>query len=172
MGKEDGRFIKGENVGAKNHRWGGGIAHHQKGYIWESRIGHPNADCRGYVFQHRLVMEEHLGRYLNKGEVVHHLNGINNDNRIENLILFSSNGVHRSEHRTLKRYEKKSVPKTFILGDVIAVFDQNRRVTHTVRFKCCECIKCKKLFWKNMDSKRKGYCTPYCHVSATQKAKK
>ena len=37
----------------------------------------------------KYVLEQHLGRYLNKGEIVYHLNGQSNDNRLENLRIVS-----------------------------------------------------------------------------------
>lgn len=42
------------------------------------------------VFEHRYVMEQHIGRRLTKDETVHHVNGLKYDNRLENLELFDS----------------------------------------------------------------------------------
>ena len=60
-----------------------------------------SVDKRGYIREHRMVMELHLGRALDRGEVVHHVNGDNHDNRIENLRLFANHGEHmRHEWKT------------------------------------------------------------------------
>jgi hypothetical protein len=50
---------------------------------------HPRAGCNGYVFEHVLVIEHLLGRHLVASETVHHLNGLRDDNRPENLELWT-----------------------------------------------------------------------------------
>ena len=76
--------------------WTGGLRR-AKGYVYEHAPDHPNATKSGYVCQHRLVMEKVLGRYLTAREVVHHHNGVRDDNRPENLAVFSTNAEHLRE---------------------------------------------------------------------------
>ena len=88
--------------GSNNFHWHGGrcIAH---GYVLSYAPDHIHANHQGYVFEHRLAMEKHLGRLLTSDEVVHHINGIKHDNRLKNLRIMSKS-EHSSEHSSIYRW--------------------------------------------------------------------
>jgi len=82
--------------GEKNSQWKGGRLI-KDGYVLLYYPEHPFAKSKGYVFEHRLIMEQIIGRYLKDEEAVHHKNGIKDDNRKRNLQLMTD-GEHKSLH--------------------------------------------------------------------------
>lgn len=84
-----------------NWNWKGGKAKHCKGYILLYAPEHPYS-VNGYIFEHRLVMEDILGRYLMPSEVVHHGNGIKDDNSPKNLIYFPTESDHQKYESKLR----------------------------------------------------------------------
>lgn len=75
-----------------------GAKHMQKGYVVVHRPDHPMANKAGKLFEHRLVMAEHLGRMLDPSEVVHHKDGNRSNNAIDNLELLSGHKEHAATH--------------------------------------------------------------------------
>ena len=92
-----------------NHpAWKGGKRINEKGYVCIRMPEHPRA-VNGYIFEHVLVMESILKRYLEPSEVIHHVNQIRNDNRPENLMLFRNNADHKRYHAFMNRKEVTNI---------------------------------------------------------------
>jgi hypothetical protein len=87
-------------------------------YIMVLIHSHPFKNNHGYVMESRLVVEKQIGRYLKSSEVVHHINKITTDNRIENLMLFSRSGSHKYFHVNPTRVKPEEI-----------IFD-GRKLTH------------------------------------------
>lgn len=88
--------------GSKNPKWNGGRRKDKDGYVLVWYPYHPYRDSDSYVREHRLVMEEKLRRFLLPEEVVHHINNIKDDNRLENLVVMTAR-EHMSFHSSNRR---------------------------------------------------------------------
>lgn len=92
-------YCKNHRLGILASNWKGGRRAYpsKQGYIMVSLGSGQRAP------EHRLVMEQRLGRKLLKGEVVHHVNGNPADNRVENLVVCKSAGQHHARYHQRKR---------------------------------------------------------------------
>ena len=118
------RFKKGV-IGKKTHRWKFGRIVNPLGYILIKCNSHPKLSRNGYMAEHRLKMEASLNnftlkkwisfaqygkypkncRFLNSSEIIHHINGIKDDNRIRNLLLTKKK--NHDTHTIIKIYQKR-----------------------------------------------------------------
>jgi uncharacterized protein (DUF1330 family) len=98
------RFIKG-----REHKWFDHKTINWAGYVEVYSPNHPNKTQRGYVKEHRLMMEKYLGRYLLKNEDVHHINENKQDNRIGNLELLTHSEHTRRHNPIWYRWNKLKV---------------------------------------------------------------
>ena len=96
----------GKYSGENHPLWKGGKINN-KGYILVYKPNYPNNRKDNYIYEHRLIMEEYLGRCLFSYEIIHHKNGIKTDNRIENLELLPGQGEHNTQVQKVYQENKR-----------------------------------------------------------------
>jgi uncharacterized protein (DUF1330 family) len=99
-----GNKYMGENSGL----WKGGRRKTERGYILIYKPEHPFCSKRRYVYEHRLVIEKQIGRYLLSTEPIHHL-GNRDDNRPNVLMAFISDSVHNRFHKNPLTVKPKEI---------------------------------------------------------------
>ena len=90
-------------LGDRNNNWKGGRKIDGDGYILIRVENHPFKRKDGYVFEHRLVVEKFVGRYLTPDEVIHHLDGNKANNKIDNLKIMT---IH--DHLSFENKKEKN----------------------------------------------------------------
>lgn len=86
-----------------------------------------------YRLEHRLLFEEHLGRSLTNEEIIHHIDGNKLNNRLENLDLCPTKGVHTKAHHSLESLG------FLLLKAGYAYYDRNTH-TYVAHDKLCELL--------------------------------
>ncbi len=113
---------------------------------------HPNKTKNNYVLLHRIVMENHLGRVLNKTEIVHHIDENKKNNDISNLKVMTA-----SEHAILHAKEKGQTLLELKCPNCNNVFVKEKRATHIGKkqgkYTCCS-KKCRGQFSRNIQLNR------------------
>lgn len=84
--------------GEANPAFSGGRHMLKTGYMVVLAPDDPEADSRGYVLEHRMVIRRAIGRMLLPGEVVHHKDGDKTNNNPVNLFVFTSQAEHARHH--------------------------------------------------------------------------
>jgi hypothetical protein len=99
----------GFSKGIIPHNYAGGITYKHDGYKMILNKNHPNSGKFKYVKNSRLVVEKHIGRILKRNEIVHHINENKTDDRIENLMCFSSHSAHGKHHFHPDRVKQEEI---------------------------------------------------------------
>ncbi len=93
----------GDRSGVNSRNWKGGRKKEKEGYTRAYSPDHPRAVTGKYVMEHIIIWEEVNKCLLPKGWVIHHFNGIKNDNRIENLLALPD----RTHRRVISGLQRK-----------------------------------------------------------------
>jgi hypothetical protein len=128
------RLNEGAQPGERNHQYVAGRRIDLDGYVLVTAPDdHPYARQRPnrkgkIIFEHRLVLERKLGRYLLPSEVVDHIDGLTLHNHPDNLRLFPSNGEHLAVTRgglapNLSEVGRRNIGKRSDRGEVIERVD-------------------------------------------------
>ena len=84
-------------IGKESPNWKGGKFLDGRGYVLIYTD-------KGYIPEHRLVIEKHLGRKLTSDETVHHIDFNKQNNKIDNLMLFPTKLSHTRFHQKLRQH--------------------------------------------------------------------
>ena len=87
----------------ESHAWKGGI-HYIKGRCLVYNPKHPQANSVGYILRYRITAEKALGKSLPTLSVVHHIDGIKDNDNNDNIVICENDGYHQLLHQRQRAY--------------------------------------------------------------------
>lgn len=134
------------------------------GYRALYKPNHPTAytseNWKGYVYEHRYLMEVYLDRPLREGEVVHHLDGDKLNNRFSNLIVLTDHGSHAKLHHWIDSGAKMSPSYVPSEKDENLYRDETKENTF-----CKQC-------GATLQFKQTDYCSRECYKQGSRKTER
>jgi len=112
-------------IGKKNPSYKNGKFKTKSGHILVLKPKHPLCNTNGYIYEHRLVMEKKIGRYLKVYEQVHHIDGNSSNNNISNLFLTTLVGNIRAHSSVNKLLEGLLKDKIIKFNKKIGQYERN-----------------------------------------------
>ena len=166
-----------DNRSSNNQFWKGGKILRKDGYIEVYTGRHKENKHPIYELEHRVVMENYLGRNLTNIELVHHRNGKKTDNRIENLELISLK-KHSSLHHSKKDKSKWVKVECECCGKIFNKRTNQIKITNSnyCSHQCwCEknkgehtliCNQCKSKFTVRSKGIKRKFCSKNCYYKS------
>lgn len=120
------------------------------GYMYFCDVKHPLSDAYGKTYYHRHVASVKIGRWLTNDEIVHHINGVKDDNTISNIEVMSSSD-HTSHHQS----DRKTVMLVMVCQTCKLAFN---RPASQVKYKHHFCsMRCSRIFYGSVDYPENEY---------------
>lgn len=137
--------------------------HLSEGHKYLYLPNHPNSKPNNYYAEHRYIMEQSLGRFLDSTEIVHHKNHNGLDNRLENLVILTKK-EHAKEHYSSERMVEGR-RKKYKDGWNPAIRGKNNPKWNggKIKRKCNNCEKSWMVFPSLYNHKK--YCSKICRTS-------
>lgn len=132
------------------------------GYRVVYKPNHPSAytseNWKGWVYEHRYLMELELGRTLTDFEVCHHLDGNPQNNLMSNLIFLANQGMHSKLHQWIDAGSKMS--DNYTPSDICGKYLNRRDIAY-----CTVCD-------ITLQHKQETYCSNDCRAIATRRVER